>query len=265
MTNYRGRAPRHRRRGRGRDPSAPGAAPSYGVHLLARRAPAFNGVSVFQEPPPAVPYTQPGSNWRPSACGGDVITTRPWVQILHRSSARNVLGAATPQSHNTAGEAWRGVRLAGQEGREAGKLSATNVGDVAFGHRPIWQGARRAFVWRAVQHCRFRFGRLNTGRFWASLDFARLDRLNLNTRARPRSMKASGPEPRLGGPRPLAFLWHWSPNSPSSPDATPRASGGWARPSEGRDCRAPMFGMAAVPHPKAMRALYRQRQECLPP
>ena len=24
-------------------------------------------------------YTQPGSNWRPSACEADVIATRPWV------------------------------------------------------------------------------------------------------------------------------------------------------------------------------------------
>ena len=27
-------------------------------------------------------YTQPGSNWRPSACEADVIATRPWVLCL---------------------------------------------------------------------------------------------------------------------------------------------------------------------------------------
>ena len=27
-------------------------------------------------------YTQPGSNWRPSACSADVIATRPWVLAL---------------------------------------------------------------------------------------------------------------------------------------------------------------------------------------
>ena len=27
-------------------------------------------------------YTQPGSNWRPSACQADVIATRPWVLLM---------------------------------------------------------------------------------------------------------------------------------------------------------------------------------------
>ena len=33
-------------------------------------------------------YIQPGSNWRPSACGADVIATRPWMLIL-----KSVMGA----------------------------------------------------------------------------------------------------------------------------------------------------------------------------
>ena len=31
-------------------------------------------------------YTQPGSNWRPSACWADVIATRPWVLDMHGSA-----------------------------------------------------------------------------------------------------------------------------------------------------------------------------------
>ena len=48
-------------------------------------------------------YTWPGSNWRPSACGADVIATRPQVRCL--SDRWNDLtrpSSASPISHRQA-------------------------------------------------------------------------------------------------------------------------------------------------------------------